>query len=180
MCKLTTCIYWIYVPVCNLLGNIYNKAYRNILGNIMMSNDGGICFIVVPDKNIMENITSVISSQPFWISCFTKHPQGWELHIRPDITIGEPAKHNQNRKKTISKNNVSRSSLRCPVVFAHICINIDFTIFFSKNKWKNWLSHTWKHKNRHIIYVSSVCSCKIIRKYVYFYILWRPSWISPF
>ena len=71
-------------------------------------------------------------------------------------------------------------SLRYPVVFAYICINIDFTIFFSKNKWKNWLSHIWKHRNRHIIYVSSVCSCKIIRTYVYFYIRWRPSWISPF
>ena len=97
------------MPVCNLLGNIYNKAYRSILSNIMMSNDGRICFIVVPDKNIMENITSVISWQPFWISCFTKYPQGWEPHTRPDITIGEPAKHNQNRKKTISQNNVSRS-----------------------------------------------------------------------
>ena len=42
------------MPVCNLLGNIYNKAYRSILGNIMMSNDGSVCFIVVPDKNIME------------------------------------------------------------------------------------------------------------------------------
>ena len=38
------------MPVCNLLGNIYNKAYRSILCNIMMSNDGRICFIVVPDK----------------------------------------------------------------------------------------------------------------------------------
>ena len=38
------------MPVCNLLGNIHNKAYRSILGNIMMSNDGRICFIVVPDK----------------------------------------------------------------------------------------------------------------------------------
>ena len=55
----------------------------------MMSNDGRICFTVVPDKNIMENITSVISWQPF--------------------RIGEPAKQNQNRKKTISQNNVSRS-----------------------------------------------------------------------
>ena len=71
-------------------------------------------------------------------------------------------------------------SLRNPVVFAYICINIDFTIFLSKNKWNNRLSHTWKHKNRHIIYVSSVWSCKITRKYVYFYIRWRPSWISPF
>ena len=69
--------------------------------------------------------------------------------------------------------------LRYPVVFAYSCINIDFTIFFSKNKWKN-RSHIWKHKNRYLIYVSSVCSCKIIRKYVYFYIRWRPSWISPF
>ena len=49
----------------NILGNIYNKAYRSILGNIMMSNDSRICCIVVPDKNIMENITSVISWQPF-------------------------------------------------------------------------------------------------------------------
>ena len=53
------------MPVCNLLGNIYNIAYRSILGNIMMSNDSMICFSVFPDKNIMENITSVISWQPF-------------------------------------------------------------------------------------------------------------------
>ena len=33
-----------------LFGNIYNKAYRSILGIIMMSNDRRICFIVVPDK----------------------------------------------------------------------------------------------------------------------------------
>ena len=38
------------MPVCNVLGNIYNKAYRSILGNIMMSNDDRICLIVVPDK----------------------------------------------------------------------------------------------------------------------------------
>ena len=42
------------MPVGNSLGNIYNKAYRSILGIIMMSNDGRICFIVVPDKNIMD------------------------------------------------------------------------------------------------------------------------------
>ena len=59
-------------------------------------------------------------------------------------------------------------SLRYPVVFVYICINIDLTIFFSKNKWQNLLSYTWKHKNRHIIYVSSVCSCKIIGKNVFF------------
>ena len=53
------------MPVCYLLGNIYDKVYRSILGITMMSNDGRICFIVVPDKNIMENITLVISWQPF-------------------------------------------------------------------------------------------------------------------
>ena len=46
-----------------------------------------------------------------------------------------------------------------------------YNIFFPKNKWKNWLSHTWKHKNRHIIYFSSVCSWKIMRKYVFLYTL---------
>ena len=53
------------MPVCYLLGIIYNNAYYSILGNKMMSNDSRICFIVVPDKNIMENITAVISWQPF-------------------------------------------------------------------------------------------------------------------
>ena len=53
LCMLTPHIQWIVVPACNLLWNIYNKAYRSILGFIMMSNDGRICFIVVPDKNIM-------------------------------------------------------------------------------------------------------------------------------
>ena len=38
------------LSVCILIGNIYNKAYRSILGNVMMSNNGRICFIVVPDK----------------------------------------------------------------------------------------------------------------------------------
>ena len=41
---------------------------------IIMSNDGRICFMILPDKNIMvffaQNI--VISWQPFLISCFTK------------------------------------------------------------------------------------------------------------
>ena len=40
------------MPVCYLLGNLDNKAYRRILG-IMMSKDGRICFILVPDKNII-------------------------------------------------------------------------------------------------------------------------------
>ena len=34
---------------------------------------------------------------------FYKKTQGWELHIRPDVTIGEPAKHNQNKKKLLAK-----------------------------------------------------------------------------
>ena len=41
------------MPVCNLFGNIYNKAYRSILSIILILNDGRICLIVVPDKNIM-------------------------------------------------------------------------------------------------------------------------------
>ena len=53
------CQYVIYLGIKKI------KAYRSILGNIMMSNDGRICFIVDPDKNIMENITSEISWQPF-------------------------------------------------------------------------------------------------------------------
>ena len=108
---------------------------------------------------------------------YKKTPQGWELHIRPDITIGEPAKHNQNRKKLSAKTMLVTVSLRYPVVFAYICINIDFTIFFLKTNETIGFLVSKKHKNRHIIYVSSVCSCKIIRKYVYFYLR---SWISPF
>ena len=34
---------------------------------------------------------------------FTKNPQGCELHIRPDITMGESAKHSQKRKKLSAK-----------------------------------------------------------------------------
>ena len=40
------------MPVCSVLRIIYNKAYRSILGIIMMSNDGRICFIVISDKHI--------------------------------------------------------------------------------------------------------------------------------
>ena len=29
---------------------LYNQAYRSILRIIVMSNDGGMCFVVVPDK----------------------------------------------------------------------------------------------------------------------------------
>ena len=94
---------------------------------------------------------------------------------------GEPAKHNQNRKQ-ISQNNVSRSFTALSGCF---CLYLHeyrfYNIFFLKRmKEMAFSSHIWTHKNRHIIYVSSVCSCKIIRKYVYFYIHWRPSWISPF
>ena len=57
------------MPVCNLLGNIYNKAYRSILGNIMMSNDGRICFIVVPDKKYYEKYD------------FSEHGSHFEFHV---------------------------------------------------------------------------------------------------
>ena len=57
-----------------------------------------------------------------------------QLHIRPDITIGEPAMHNRNRKKISAKMMLAAVSLRNPVVFAYICININLTIFFSNNK----------------------------------------------
>ena len=61
----------------NLLGNIYNKAYRSILGNIMMSNDGRICFIVVPDKKIygkydFSDFMAAILNFMF----YKKNPQG--------------------------------------------------------------------------------------------------------
>ena len=49
------------MPVCNLARNIYNKAYRRILGILMMTNDGRICFNLIPDKKILwfvaQNIT---------------------------------------------------------------------------------------------------------------------------
>ena len=41
-----------YLPTMFMCGNLDNKANRSILG-IVMSKDGRICFIVVPDKNIM-------------------------------------------------------------------------------------------------------------------------------
>ena len=50
------------MPVCNL--RIYDKAYRSILGIIMISNDGGI--IVVPDKNIMVCFMAAILNFMFY------------------------------------------------------------------------------------------------------------------
>ena len=43
-----------------------------------------MCFMIVPDKNIMFFLLKIYTRMKF--------------HIRPDITIGEPAKHDQNRK----------------------------------------------------------------------------------
>ena len=130
----------------------------------MMSSDGRICFTVQKYYVCYAKYMAAILNCMFYK----------KTHKGESSTS---AKHNQNRKTTISQDNVSRSFTAISDCF---CINIDFTIFFSKNKWKNWLFHMWKHKNRHIIYVPSACSCKIIRKYVYFYIRWQPSWISSF
>ena len=71
-------------------------------------------------------------------------------------------------------------SLRYPVVFVHICINIDFTKCFLKtNERIGFLIP--ENIRIDILFMSlAYVVAKIIRKYVYFYILWRPSWISPF
>ena len=53
--------------------------------------------------------------------------------------------------------------LRSPVVFAYICINIDFTIFFFLNDRICLLIP--ENIRIDIFYVSSVCTCKIIRKF---------------
>ena len=62
---------------------------------------------------------------------FYKKPKRMRAPHLPRITKGEPAKHNQNRKKLFAKTMLVAVSLRYPVVFAYISINIDFTIFFS-------------------------------------------------
>ena len=64
------CRYVIYL-------GIYNKAYRSILGNIMMSNYSRICFIVVPDKKYygkydFSDFMAAILNFIF----YKKHPQG--------------------------------------------------------------------------------------------------------
>ena len=51
------------------------------------------------------------------------HKDEMKLHIRPDTTLGEPAKHNRNRKLS-AKTMVIAVSLRYPVAFAYISINI--------------------------------------------------------
>ena len=129
------------MPVCNLLGNIYSKVYRSILGIIMMSNDSRFCFIVVPDKNIMVCCSQYNFSYFMAAILNFMFYKKSKLHIRPDITIGEPAKHNQNRKKS-AQTMLAAVSLRYPVVFAYICMIIYFKIFFSNNKSNIWLSHT--------------------------------------
>ena len=184
MRSLTTHVLWIDVPVRNLLGNIYNKAYRSILGVIMMSNDGRIDFIVVPDKKYFGLLLKILH-QWFHSSHFKFHV----LRKKHRDESSTPARYNlrvtsqawwKQKKKLSARTMLVAVSLRYSVVFAYICINIDFTIFKKQNKWNNCLSHIWQHNNTHIIYVSSVCSCNIIRKYVYFYIRWRSSRISPF
>ena len=60
----------------------------------MMSNDGRICFIVVPDKNIMVCCSKYNFSYFMAAILNFMFYKKSELHIRPDITIGELAKHN--------------------------------------------------------------------------------------
>ena len=76
------------MPVCNLLGNIYNKAYRSILGNIMMSNDGRICFIVVPDKKYygkydFSDFMAAILNFMFYKKNIHKDKSSTSAHISP-------------------------------------------------------------------------------------------------
>ena len=69
----------------------------------MMSKDGRICFIVVPDKKYygkydFSDFMAAILNFMFYKKTSTRIRH----HIRPYISIGEPAKHNQNRKNTIA------------------------------------------------------------------------------
>ena len=82
----------------------------------MMLNDGRICFIVVPDKKYYGLLLKIYGSH-FKLPVLQKNPTRVRApsHIRLDITIGEPAKHNQNRKKAISQNHISRIQLFLPI-----------------------------------------------------------------
>ena len=141
--------------------------------------------LLYPDKNIKVccakyNFSSYHFMEAILNFMFYKKPTRMRAPHPPDITMGEPAKHKQNKKITISQNILSRSFT---AISGSFCLYLHYYRLynlFSKNKCQNLLSHTWKHKNRHIIYVSSVCSCKIIRKNIYYYIRWRLSWILPF
>ena len=59
--------------------------------------------LLYPDKNIMVccskyNFSDLMAAILIF---FYETPQGWELHIRPDITIGEPDKHNEMKWKRL-------------------------------------------------------------------------------
>ena len=61
--------------------------------------------LLYPDKNIMAccskyNFIDFMAAILNFM--FYKKTQGREFYIRVDISIGEPAKHNQNRKKNRS------------------------------------------------------------------------------
>ena len=71
-------------------------------------------------------------------------------------------------------------SLRNPVVFAYICINIDFIIFFMKtNERIGFL--TPDHIRIVILFISLayVVSKLSLNMFIFIYV-WRPYWISPF
>ena len=93
--------------------------------------------LLYPDKNIMvccskyifsDFMAAILNFMFFKKKTIMRAPHPPRYHHR------EPAKYNQNRNKLSFKTMLVAVSLRYPVVFAYICINIDVTIFFSKNK----------------------------------------------
>ena len=125
------------MQVCNLLGNIYNKAYRSILGIIMMSNDGRIC-LMSSDKNIMVccskyNLSDFMAAILNFM--FSKKPTKKKVPHPPRYHHRGTSQSIIKTEKNLSdKTMLVAVSLQYPVVFAYICINIDFTIFKNKNK----------------------------------------------
>ena len=123
------------MTVCNLVGNIYNKAYRSILGIIMMSNDGRICFIVVPDKNNLvccskynfgDFMAAILNFMFYKKSTRMRAPNPSRYHHR-GISQAQ-----SKQKKISAKTLLTTVSLRYPVVFAYICINVDLQYCFIK------------------------------------------------
>ena len=101
----------------------------------MMSNDGRICFIVVPDKNIMvccskynfiDFMAAILNFMFYKTSTRIRAPHPPRYHRRGQPSIMK------TEKKLSAKTMLAAVSLRYPVVLVHICINIDFKIFFLK------------------------------------------------
>ena len=62
-------------------------------------------------------------------------------------------------------------SLRYPVVFAYICIDIDFTIFFSKNKWQNSLIPENMRVDILFMSLAYVVAKLLAKMFIFFYTL---------